>query len=179
MKMLQHIKPEFSPQLLKLVLFGLAPIVMIVAWGSLTDAAGQKRRTAAAREQPSAPVVEEPVFSDYKGVKIGMTADEARKKLGTPQDMSDTQDFYVFSEKETAQVFYDAEKKVKAISIDYMGAASGAPECKAIVGTDLKCNADGSMYKLVRYPKQGFWVSYNRTAGDTPTVSVTIQKSTP
>jgi hypothetical protein len=175
--MLQHVKPQFSPRLLKLVLFGLAPILMIVVWGTWTDASAQKRRTAAAREQPP-PEVEEPVFSDYKGVKIGMTADEARKKLGTPQDMSDTQDFYVFSEKETAQVFYDAAKKVTAISIDYMGEGSGAPECKVIIGTDLKCNADGSMYKLVRYPKQGYWVSYNRTAGNTPTVSVTIQKST-
>jgi hypothetical protein len=164
--------------LLKLVLFGLAPMLMLIVWGTLTDASGQKRRPAAAKEQPAPPVVEEPVFQDYKGVKIGMTADEARKKLGTPKDMSDTQDFYVFSEKETAQVFYDAEKKVTAISIDYMGEGSGAPHCKAIVGTDIECKADGSMYKLVRYPKQGYWVSYNRTAGNTPTISVTIQKST-
>lgn len=176
--MLQHLKPQFSPRLLKLVLFGLAPIAMIIVWGTLTDASGQKRRTAAAKGQPSSPVVEEPVFSEYKGVKIGMAADEVRKKLGTPQDMSDTQDFYVISEKETAQVFYDAEKKVTAISIDYIGEGSGAPHCKAIVGTDIECKADGSMYRLVRYPKQGYWVSYNRTAGNSPTVSVTIQKST-
>ena len=175
--MLQHVNTRFPPQLLKRVLFGLAPMLMLIVWGTLTDASGQKRRTAAAK-QPSPPEVEEPVFSDYKGVKIGMTADEARKKLGTPQDMSDTQDFYVFSEKETAQVFYDAAKKVTAISIDYMGEGSGAPHCKAIVGTDIECKADGSMYKLVRYPKQGYWVSYNRTAGNTPTISVTIQKST-
>ena len=173
--MLQRVNQP--PQLLKLVLFGLAPILMLIAWGTLTDASGQKRRPAATREQPSPPVVEEPVFQDYKGVKIGMTTDEARQKLGDPKDKSDAQDFYVFSEKETAQVFYDATKKVTAISIDYMGEGSGAPQCKSVVGSEIEHKADGSMYKLVRYPKQGYWVSYNRTAGNTPTVSVTIQKT--
>ena len=33
-----------------------------------------------------------------------------------------------------------------------------------------------SKHKLVRYPKAGCWVSYSRTAGDTPIVTVTIQK---
>ena len=174
--MLQHVK--HPPQLLKLVLFGLTPILMLIVLGTLTDASGQKRRAAVSKEQPSPPVVEEPVYQDYKGVQIGMTADEARNKLGTPKDMSDAQDFYVFSEKETAQVFYDATKKVTAISIDYMGEGSGAPLCKAVVGTEIEHKADGSMYKLVRYPKRGYWVSYNRTAGNTPTISVTIQKST-
>jgi hypothetical protein len=28
----------------------------------------------------------------------------------------------------------------------------------------------------VRYPKEGYWVSYSRTAGDTPIISITIQK---
>jgi hypothetical protein len=28
----------------------------------------------------------------------------------------------------------------------------------------------------VRYPKAGFWVSYSRTAGDTPIVTIQIQK---
>jgi hypothetical protein len=173
--MLQHVKQP--PQLLKLVLFGLAPIMMLIVWGTLTDASGQKRRPAVTKEQPGPPVVEEPIFQDYKGVKIGMTADEARQKLGTPKDMSDAQDFYVFSEKETAQVFYDATKKVTAISIDYTGEESGAPLCKSVLGTEVENKADGSMYKLVRYPKQGYWVSYNRTAGNTPTISVTIQKT--
>ena len=28
---------------------------------------------------------ENPVFNDYRGVQIGMTADDARKKLGRPE----------------------------------------------------------------------------------------------
>jgi hypothetical protein len=45
-----------------------------------------------------------------------------------------------------------------------------------VFGEDIEAKADGSKSRLVRYPKAGFWVSYNRTAGDTPLVTVTIQK---
>src|SRR5215216_4571163 len=50
---------------------------------------------------------EEPIFHEYRGVKIGGLADEVRKKLGSPANKGDEQDFFVFGEKETAQVLYD------------------------------------------------------------------------
>lgn len=118
----------------------------------------------------------EPTFSAFKGVRIGMQADEARKKLGAPRDKSDEQDFYVFNDTEAVQVYYDAGKAVSAISIDYMSGASGVPSCKDVLGMDGETRADGSIYKLMRYPKAGYWVSYSRTAGNSPTVTITIQK---
>jgi hypothetical protein len=176
--MFQPLKQRFSLQLLKLVLFVLATIITLIIWGSVTDALGQKSRTTVARKEQANPtIVEEPVFHDYKGVQIGMNADEARRKLGEPKEKGDTQDFYVFSEKETAQVFYDGSKNVMAISVDYLGEGSGAPNCKSVLGAEIEHKADGSMYKMVRYPKQGYWVSYNRTAGDPPIITVTMQKS--
>ena len=51
-----------------------------------------QRRNAAAED-------ENPVFREYRGVQIGMTAEEARKKLGNPKDKGDEQDFYIFSEQ--------------------------------------------------------------------------------
>jgi hypothetical protein len=45
-----------------------------------------------------------------------------------------------------------------------------------VFGADFETKPDGSKHKLVRYPKAGCWVSYSRTAGDTPIVSITIQK---
>src|SRR5215211_3463159 len=74
------------------------------------------------RKSPAPSPVEEPVFLDYKGVKIGWVADEVRKKLGSPADKGDEQDFYVFGEsKETAQVLYDKSTgKVTAISVDFV-----------------------------------------------------------
>ena len=119
---------------------------------------------------------EEPLFRDYKGVKIGMSADEARQKLGTAEAKSDQQDFYVFSDKETAQVFYDGARKVFAVSINYLGEGSGVPTPKAVLGADIEPKADGSRHRMVRYPKAGYWVSYSRTTGDSPLITVTMQK---
>jgi len=118
---------------------------------------------------------EEPVFHEYRGVKIGWVADEVRKKLGSPANKGDEQDFYVFGEKETAQVLYD-KGQVTAISVDFMNGAKEVITPQQVFGTDFDAKPDGSKYKLVRYPKAGYWVSYSRTAGDTPIITVTIQR---
>jgi len=111
----------------------------------------------------------------FRGVVIGMQAGELRKKLGTPKDASETLDFYVFSNNESAQIVYDASHAVSAISFDFTG-KSGAPAAKDVLGVDVDVSTDGSMYKMIRYPKSGYWISYNRTAGDTGMVSITMQK---
>lgn len=130
------------------------------------------------RPRPNAAPDEDPVFNEYRGVKIGWLADEVRKKLGNPANKGDEQDFYVFSEaKETCQVLYDkATRKVTAISIDFMNGASEIITPQQVFGADVEAKPDGSKYKLVRYPKAGYWVSYSRTAGDSPIITVTIQQ---
>ncbi|MCA1565423.1 MAG: hypothetical protein LC803_07270 [Acidobacteria bacterium] len=132
--------------------------------------------TADARAAKAQTAHEQPPFQEYKGVRIGMTAAEARKKLGSPTDKGDTQDFYVVSDKETVQVMYDGAKKVSAIALIYINAGDKAPTPKAVTGEEIEARPDGSLYKLVRYPKAGYWVSYSRTAGASPIVSVTMQK---
>jgi hypothetical protein len=120
---------------------------------------------------------DQPVFLDYKGIQIGWLADEVRKKLGNPADKGEEQDFYVFGEKETCQVLHDkATRKVTAISVDFMNGATGVITPQQVFGSDIDTKPDGSKYKLVRYPKAGYWVSYSRTAGDSPIITVTIQK---
>jgi hypothetical protein len=126
--------------------------------------------TARAQDEPK-----EPTFREFKGVSIGMSAQDARQKLGNPTEKSDTFDFYNLSEKQTVQVYYDAGK-VSAIAVMFANAGADAPACKAIFGADIDAKPDGSMYKMVRYPKAGYFVAYSRTAGDSPLVSVTIQK---
>ena len=116
-----------------------------------------------------------PVFKDYRGVTIGMTADEVRAKLDGLKK-GDRQDFLVFSERESAQIYYDDAGNVTAISIDYFGDNSNPPAPEAVLGAALQAKADGSMYQLNRYPEAGYWVSYNRTAGDKPIVTITMQK---
>ena len=117
-----------------------------------------------------------PAFSDFKGVSIGMPADEARKKLGNPREKGVEQDFYMFGDNEAVQVYYDKAGAVNAISIDFMSGANAIPSCKDVLGAEAEKKPDGSVYKLIRYPKVGYWVSYSRTAGDSATVTVTMQK---
>jgi hypothetical protein len=117
-----------------------------------------------------------PVFTEFKGVRLGMSADEARKKLGTPRDKSAEQDFYVFNDTQAVQIFYDKAGAVTAISIDFMTGASSIPSAKDVLGTEADAKPDGSVYKMLRYPKAGYWVSYSRTAGDSPTTTITMQK---
>lgn len=117
---------------------------------------------------------DKPLYVEYKGVQIGMSADDVRKKLGVPKEKGDAQDFYMFSEKETAQVFYD-KGKVMAVSVNYLG-DKDAPVPKVIFGADVEAKPDGGIYKLIRYPGAGYFVSYNRTGGDDPLVTVTMQK---
>ena len=135
-------------------------------------------RARAQQEQSQIEAKDDPVFSEYKGVRLGMTAAEARQKLGVPQDQSDTLDFYSFSDNETAQISYNAQHQVMAIAVNYVG-ADKAPVAKAVLGSDLTAKADGSMYRLVRYPKAGYWVSYSRTAGDSPLVTIMMQRYKP
>ena len=116
-----------------------------------------------------------PVFTDYRGVMIGMMAEEVRSKLDELKK-GDRQDYLIFSERESAQIYYDDKGKVTAISIDYFGADSNAPSPVAVLGVGLQAKPDGSMYQLNRYPEAGYWVSYNRTAGDKPIVTITMQK---
>ncbi|HKP46139.1 MAG TPA: hypothetical protein VJT50_06025 [Pyrinomonadaceae bacterium] len=117
-----------------------------------------------------------PTFHGYRGIELGMTADEVRKKLGEPKDKSDEQDFYVFGETETAQIVYDKTQKVVAISADFLTTDTTVPTAKQVFGSEVEAKADGSVYKMLRFPKAGFWISYNRTSGNTPLTTVTLQK---
>lgn len=118
---------------------------------------------------------EEPPFRAYKGVHLGMTTDEARKLLGSPTDKGDKQDFYSFNDKEACQVYYDDAQKVFAVSVTYLGGNS-VPVPRSVLGSDIEAKQDGSLYKLVRFPKAGYWVSYTRTAGGEPMTIIAIQK---
>src|SRR5215471_16080744 len=118
----------------------------------------------------------QPAFHEFRGVSIGMAADEARKKLGTPKDKSAEQDFYVFNDNEYVNLYYDKTGAVNTISVDFMSGSNGVPSSKDIFGADAEAKADGSVFKRVDYPKAGYWVSYSRTAGNDPTTTITIQK---
>ena len=143
-------------------LVALSALALLLAPAALAQTAADKAK-------------EEPPFSAYKGVRIGMTAEEARKLLGNPTEKDDKQDVYSFNENESCQVYYDTAKKVSAVSITYFGGKS-VPTAKAVLGDEADTRQDGSVYKLIRFPKAGYWVSYTRTSGDSPMTIIAIQR---
>jgi len=119
-----------------------------------------------------------PVLKNYREVTIGMPAGEVKDKLGKAKIADKDGFYYELSGDETVQVMLDAENKVRVISVVYKVKNGNAPKIEDVLGTaaGIEPAADGSVYKLVRYPEAGFWVAYNRTAGDNAIVTVTIQK---
>ena len=130
------------------------------------------------RPAPASPVADEPLssFHEYRGIQLGMTADEVRKKLGEPKDKGTEQDLFVFNETEMAQIVYDKTQKVITISADFLTAGPEVPTAKQVLGSEIEPKPDGSVHKMVRYPKAGYWLSYSRTSGTAPMTTVTLQK---
>ncbi len=117
-----------------------------------------------------------PVYQDFMGVTLGMSTQEVRAKLGDPKDKGERQDFFVFSDSQSAQVVYDDQGKLVVISVDYVGKDGNAPSPESVLGEAVQAKQDGSIYQLKRYPDAGYWVAYSRTAGDNSIVTVTMQK---
>ena len=161
---MRNLKTKFFLSLLTAVVFGL---------GLSFNANVQAQKSKAVINHGAA--MQQPLYAEYKGVRLGMSAEEVRAKLGTPAIKDSDQDYYVFSENETAQIVYDASQKVVTISVDYQDGI-GAPDYKAVVGEELERTANGSLYRMVRYEGLQLWVSYNRTASPVVTVTLTIQK---
>ncbi len=163
--MIRSFKPPAESSNVRLILF--SAILLLIFFVS-SQAQGH-RRSGAEKE-------DKPLFQEYRGIQIGMAAEAVRKKLGTPADKSDEQDFFTLNDNESAQIFYDKAHMVMAISANYLNGANEVPTPKALFGSDLTAKPDGSVYKMVRYPKAGYWLAYSKTSGDSPLISVTIQK---
>ena len=174
-----RIRSKFKRLPLWLALMAVLIAALLIAvplTAAQTRDTSQVAQTRADHKSADSAMGLQPVFSEYRGIKIGMTADEVRKLVDKLQDKGEKQDFFVLSDTETAQVFYDKDRKVRAISIDYLGKGSNPPMPVEVLGEEIQPKSDGSMYGLKHYPSAGFWVAYNRTAGDDPTVTITMQK---
>ena len=146
-----------------------------------TRAAGQQptdaisKNTSAQSSQPATPA-SAPVYKDFMGVTLGMTADDIRSKLGHLKNKSEQQDFFVFSESRTAQIVYDEKGQATIISVDYQSKDADAPSPESVLGEPAQAKPDGSIFQRKRYPEAGYWIAYSRTAGDNPVITVTMQK---
>lgn len=153
------------------LIFLLIGILLLLALARI--ATGQSEAPGARTQKAHAQVLQ-PLYREYRGVRLGITAAEVRAKLGDPAMKSDEQDFYVISPNETVQIAYNAAQKVMTISTDYAGGV-GAPDYKNVVGEGLLLERpDGSLFRMVMYDSERFWVSYNKSATTVPTVTITI-----
>jgi hypothetical protein len=171
---------SFFPALLTIIFLLTVPITNAQETASNQNAeravAASTTTNSNTASASTTPATAAPVFTDYKGVRIGMSADEVRDKLDHLKEQGKVQDFFVFSEAESAQVYYDAQGKVTAIFVNYIGDDSNAPKPEAVLGEEIQAKPDGSMYELKRYPAAGYWVAYSRTAGKNPIITVTMRK---
>jgi hypothetical protein len=178
-EMLEKIKEAYGIPYLAAFVIILAVVLLstITGVGQTNTVSQTESRTTVVQDEK--PAALQPVFTEYKGVAIGMTADEVRDKIDNKPKLEDKDGFYyVFSDNEAMQIVLDENKKVKVISIIYSGENSNTPTYEAVFGKEvpLEPGTDGRVYNLVRYPQSGFWVAYSKGAGENPTVTVTIQK---
>ena len=157
---------KFRMRMVELVFFVIG-VILLLLLGAVAVGHAQAKKIVMEHSQ-----VQQSLYREYRGVRLGMTAAEARAKLGEPAMKSDDQDFYIFSANETAQIVY-VEQKVVTISTDYAGGV-GAPDYKSVVGEDLLQKPDGSLFRMVLYDSEHFWVSYHKSASAMPVVTVTI-----
>lgn len=157
----------------KSLLLRIALILSFILCALIITAEAQKNETKKIHPKENLPV-----WQAYKGVAIGMTVPEVLEKLGLPSSESPDGYFYIFTEAETAQVLFDENKKVRTISVIYAPEFLNPPKFVDVFGKTAVNDAksDGSVFKMVRYEEAGYWVSYNRMAGDTAMVIIVIQK---
>src|SRR5215213_7933241 len=83
--------------------------VAALVWGA-PRAFGQETPQQGSAQQPSetsapapprpeaAAPADEPLYDEFKGLKLGASRDEARQRLGDPREKDKGQDFFVFSD---------------------------------------------------------------------------------
>lgn len=153
------------------ILLTIAALFTAVAFLVPSQSASARRVAPATNPTP-----EKSLFTEYRGIKIGMAATDVRTKLGKAKDETDTQDQYIFSDNESALFYYDASKNVNAIMITFQGDVSKAPAAKDVFGQDVPPNDSGMIFKMEKYPKAGYWISYTRTTGSDAMVNIALQK---
>ncbi|MEP6944474.1 MAG: hypothetical protein ABJA02_01045 [Acidobacteriota bacterium] len=120
-----------------------------------------------------------PFIKDLQGVPIGMPRKEVEKNLGSAKVSDKAGLYYEFSKTHSAQIGFDADSNVRTVALIFTGGDKSAPAFADVFGADVSSspNANGGIYKMVRYPEAGFWVSYSVTnPGPQATTVVTMRR---
>jgi hypothetical protein len=164
---------------------GLALVCASAAFGQSSETAeavvpnASDGQAAAATQAAPAPQGPQPLVDDIQGVTLGMTSDDVKDKLGKPDSSDSTSMYYELKDGEQVQLRLNSDHKVTMVAAIYTGKSADAPDFGEVFGTEAQAapQANGTIYKLVRYPGAGYWVSYSRLALESgPMTTVTMQK---
>jgi hypothetical protein len=136
-----------------------------------TDAVANEKPAAASSATPA------PLIDDLRGVEIGMTAAQVKKAIGKPTVEDATGMFFTFSRGQSLQLQLDADKKVSMLAMMYYGKDADAPTIDKVLGPSVpvEATADGRIFEVVRYPANGFSITYFRQ-GSGAVTTVTLNK---
>ena len=83
---------KFKIPLVQIIFFAIGVILLL----TLGVIASGQTNTQAKNVVRGHSQIQQPLYREYRGVRLGMTAADERAKLGEPAMKSDEQDFYVF-----------------------------------------------------------------------------------
>lgn len=117
------------------------------------------------------------VMNEYRGVKLGLTQEEVRQKLGKPNNSSETDEDYDLGNGNSMQVHYGADKKVDTIVLYFYSNDEKVPKFAEVIG-------DGKIEKLNDTIEKGKLVDNNgklsitmvHTGGASPMTVITIKR---
>lgn len=132
--------------------------------------------------QETAPVqtaaVPAPAITSLGGVSLGMSADEARAKLGKADASDKAGMLFTPSGTQSVQIGLDDTGTVRTIAYIYSDGDSAAPSFEDVFGPNVpKPEPGAQLYKMVTYPDAGFWLSYSRSeVGGKPMTVITMRR---
>lgn len=129
-------------------------------------------------QQPNSDTATRPqeakVMREFRGVKLGLKADDVHSAMGKPESASTDREEYKLSDDDTLTVHYD-NGAVKAIQIRFTS-TKNAPSWKDVVGNaEIQQNENGSKVARVVVSAEKFWVSMYQSK-DGATTSITISR---
>lgn len=157
------------------------PFMFALLFGVSSECRGQTQpddmNTTASTTTPKKKATVGPVFTNYRKVEIGMDASSVDDILGKPESEYPDRIFFEISNAEDVQIAIGPDKKVTAVVVSF-AEGKGAPDFSTVFGEGVEPDRrpDGTIYKMVRYPDAGYWVSYYAAAGDKGNVTLMMRK---
>ena len=112
------------------------------------------------------------VFSEFKGVKLGMKREAVKAAMGSPENSSDTSDDFKLTGDDTMTVHYD-NGDVKAIQLSFLD-PKNAPAWKDVVGdAPVSELSNGGKTARRTIEAEKFWVTiYQSKEGTTTRITI-------